>query len=312
MYRWLVFRLYFESGLAKLQSHDPSWRTGEAMRHYYETAPLPTRLGWWAHQLPRNVQGWSTALAVMLELGAPFLVFLPRRPRVAGLGILTGLQLLFAATANYGFFNLMTAGLGLSLLPQKVPRRHSRLARVVGLLAGLPLFALSSSQLLRRLGLLHRGTPRLDRLAARSAPFHPTSPYGLFAMMTLDRPEIVLEGSDDGTTWKAYEFRYKPGDHARTPVLVAPHQPRLDWQMWFAALTHPPRWFVALLSRLLEGSAEVRALFAHDPFPDHPPRYVRAVLYDYRMTDRPTRRATGQWWTRRRIGTYFPASMRAE
>jgi predicted DCC family thiol-disulfide oxidoreductase YuxK len=312
MYRWLVFRLYFESGLAKLKSGDVSWRTGQALRHYYETAPLPTRLGWWAHQLPPSVQGWSTALAVMLELGAPFLVFLPRRPRLAGLAVLTGLQVAFAATANYGFFNLLTAALGLSLLPRKVPRRRSRLGRIVGALAGLPLFALSATQLLRRVGVRKLASRRLDRLAFFTQPFHLVSPYGLFASMTLDRPEIVIEGSDDGTRWKPYRFPHKPGPLDRAPDLVAPHQPRLDWQLWFAALMHPPLWFVSFLARLLEGAPDVLALVDDNPFPDHPPRYVRAVLYDYRMTDRATRRRTGEWWTRRRIGTYFPPASRAE
>jgi predicted DCC family thiol-disulfide oxidoreductase YuxK len=306
MYRWLLFRLYFESGIAKLQSHDPTWRTGRALCHYYETAPLPTRLGWWAHQLPRPLQGWSTALAVALELAAPFLIFLPRRPRLVGLGALTGFQLILAATANYGFFNLLTAVLGLSLLPRRLPRKRSRLGRVVGTLLSLPLFALSSTRLLRRIGAWKRRTPRLERLADASAPFHCVSPYGLFANMTLERPEIEVEGSDDGAVWRRYDFRYKMGPTDRAPRLVAPHQPRLDWQMWFAALTGPPRWFVSFLARLLDGSPEVAALLETNPFPDHPPRYVRATLWDYHMTDRATRRRTGQWWTRRRIGTYFP------
>jgi hypothetical protein len=306
MYRWLLFRLYFESGFAKLQSHDPTWRTGRALCHYYETAPLPTRLGWWAHQLPRSLQGWSTALAVALELGVPFLIFLPRRPRLVGLGALTGLQLILAATANYGFFNLLTAVLGLSLLPRKLPRKRSRFGRLVGTLLSLPLFALSSTRLLNRLGVWKRRSPRLERLAGATAPFHCVSPYGLFANMTLERPEIEVEGSDDGVEWRRYDFRYKMGPTGRAPRLVAPHQPRLDWQMWFAALTGPPRWFVAFLARLLDGSPDVTALLASNPFPDHPPKYVRATLWDYHMTDRATRRRTGQWWTRSRIGTYFP------
>jgi hypothetical protein len=312
MYRWLLFRLYFESGIAKLQSGDPTWRTGRAMRHYYETAPLPTRLGWWAHQLPPSLQGWSTALAVALELAVPFGVFLPRRPRLVGLAALTGLQLAFAATANYGFFNLLTAVVGLSLLPQKAPRRRSRLGRIAGALVSLPLLALSSTRLLDRLGLWKRRSPRLEKLANATAPFHCVSPYGLFASMTLERPEIEVEGSDDGLTWRAYDFRYKVGRTDRPPRVVAPHQPRLDWQMWFAALTGPPRWFVSFLARLLEGRPEVTALLASNPFPDHPPKYVRATLWDYHMTDRETRRRTGEWWTRRRIGSYFPPASLSE
>jgi len=312
MYRWLWFRIYFESGLAKLASHDPTWRTGTALRFYYETAPLPTRLGWWTHQLPPSVQGLSTALAVSLELCVPFGVLLPGRARLVPLALLDGLQLVFAATANYGFFNLLSVVLGLSLLPTRERRPRPRWGRIAGALASLPLLALSLSQLWARLGRRRRRYPRFDRFASFAAPFHPVSAYGLFASMTVERPEIEVEGSDDGVHWRAYGFRYKMGATDRAPSLVAPHMPRLDWQMWFAALTGPPRWFVSFLARLLDGSPEVLALLASNPFPDQPPRYVRATLWDYRMTDRATRRRTGRWWTRRRVGTYFPPASRAE
>jgi hypothetical protein len=131
--------------------------------------------------------------------------------------------------------------------------------------------------------------------------------------MTTTREEIVVEGSDDGVTWLAYEFPYKPGDVARRPAFVAPHQPRLDWQMWFAALSDSRRqvWFQSFLARLLQGSPEVLALLEKNPFPDHPPRYVRALLYDYHFTDRATRAATGDWWTRTPVGEYAsPVSLR--
>ncbi len=147
--------------------------------------------------------------------------------------------------------------------------------------------------------------PQLDR-ALR--PFRIVNAYGLFAVMTTTRPEIVVEGSDDGTTWKAYDFKWKPGDLARPPAFVEPHQPRLDWQMWFAALGtyERNRWFQNFLIRLLQGSPEVLALLERNPFPDRPPRYVRAVLYDYRFTDLATRRDTGAWWRRELKGLYSP------
>jgi hypothetical protein len=130
--------------------------------------------------------------------------------------------------------------------------------------------------------------------------------YGLFSVMTTHRPEIVIEGSDDGEHWKEYELPYKPGSPRRAPRWVAPHQPRLDWQMWFAALEPPPAWFFHLLVRLLEGSREVLALFESTPSRTQPPRYVRALLYEYTMTDRATRRRTGAWWHRKELGLYFP------
>jgi hypothetical protein len=131
--------------------------------------------------------------------------------------------------------------------------------------------------------------------------------YGLFSVMTVRRPEIVIEGSDDGAHWREYVFRYKVSRLDRAPRQVAPHQPRLDWQMWFAALGSPPGWFLSLLVRLLEGSPDVLALFAENPFPEHTPRFIRAVLYDYRMTDQATRQSTGAWWTRERLGLYVPS-----
>ena len=131
--------------------------------------------------------------------------------------------------------------------------------------------------------------------------------YGLFAVMTTTRPEIVIEGSDDGSTWKAYEFRYKAGDVGRRPPWVAPHQPRLDWQLWFAALGHyeTEPWFQAFCQRLLAGSPTVLRLLAVDPFHGKPPRLLRAELYQYRFADAASRRR-GAWWTRERVGDYSP------
>ncbi len=126
--------------------------------------------------------------------------------------------------------------------------------------------------------------------------------------MTIRRPEIVIEGSDDGSVWKEYEFRWKPGDVRRPPRTAAPFQPRLDWQMWFAAMESPPPWFGALVLRLLQGEPSVLALLGNNPFPIRPPRFVRALLYDYRMTDPATRRRTRTWWRRELLGTYFPSA----
>jgi hypothetical protein len=108
--------------------------------------------------------------------------------------------------------------------------------------------------------------------------------------------------------WLSYEFKYKPSDVNRRPAFVAPHQPRLDWQMWFAALGNYQQnsWFASFCERLLQGSPEVLALLAKNPFPDHPPRYIRAEFYDYQFTDTAERRATSAWWKRELIGEYLP------
>src|SRR5262249_52823091 len=121
----------------------------------------------------------------------------------------------------------------------------------------------------------------LVELLSWQQPFRSVNRYGLFAVMTTSRREIIIEGSHDGQTWQPYEFRYKPGDLKRRPGFVAPHQPRLDWQMWFAALSdyRSNPWFMNFCVRLLQGSQEVLRLLKRNPFPDKPPRYLRAVVY---------------------------------
>jgi predicted DCC family thiol-disulfide oxidoreductase YuxK len=312
--RWLAFRLQFESGHCKLASRDRAWRSGAACCVHFETQPLPTRIGWHAHQAPRSLKRAATYAAVAIELVVPWLAFAPRRLRRSAFALLTGLQLLIAATGNYGFFNLLTIVDDLWLLDDAVlapaAQRGPRARwwqRLASALAAIPIVAVSSSLLIERLFSRAR-TPRiLARIREALAPLRSIHPYGLFAVMTMDRPEIVIEGSDDGVTWRPYELRYKPGDLQRAPRWAAPHQPRLDWQMWFAALGPAPPWFLHLLHRLLEGSPDVLALLAHDPFSGRAPKYVRALLYDYHMTDRETRRRSGAWWRRELLGTYVPA-----
>jgi hypothetical protein len=139
-------------------------------------------------------------------------------------------------------------------------------------------------------------------------PFHSANSYGLFAVMTTERPEIIVQGSNDGTDWRDYEFKYKPGDVQKRPRFVAPHQPRLDWQLWFAALANYQQnpWFVNFCLRLLQGSPDVLRLLKTNPFPDGPPRYVRAMLYDYAFTSPKERKETGAWWKRKEKGIYLP------
>lgn len=321
--RWLLFRLHFQSGLVKVRSHDPTWRNGTAIAYHYETQPLPTPLGWYAFHLPRRLQMASTAATLGIELGAPFLTFGPRRVRKAGFWTLTGLQALIAATGNYAFFNPLTLAITIwalddqsfSALQEVVPARRKRrrslptsiaiLAR--GAHAALAGFvaAASLTTFLRRFS-RHAVGRALARVSGGIDPFRSINSYGLFAVMTTARPEVVLEGSDDRRTWREYRFKYKPSRPEDRPRWIAPHQPRLDWQMWFAALGRPPAWFPVLLQRLLEGSPDVLRLLGPNPFPDHPPRFVRALLYQYRMTDIATKRRTGAWWRRELIDTYFP------
>jgi hypothetical protein len=146
-------------------------------------------------------------------------------------------------------------------------------------------------------------------------PFRSLNGYGLFRVMTKSRPEIIVEGSQDTVTWQPYEFKYKVGDVQRAPPIVAPHQPRLDWQMWFAALGEVNRepWFINFLARLLQGSRPVLQLLERNPFGDSPPRYVRARLFQYHFTDFREKKETHAWWKRGDEEVYCPAlSLRSD
>ena len=318
--RWLLFRLMFASGFVKLVS-DAVWRDLTALNFHYETQPLPTWFGWYAHQLPEWLQKISVIGMFAVELVVPFLIFAPRRLRTAGCIGLIGLQVFIILTGNYCFFNLLTIALCLLLIDDVTwkglfPKRFTPRFGVVGrsphrywracvVVVAVLLFVLSS---IRFGGQLFREARLPDLAWVR--PFRSVNTYGLFADMTESRPEIIVEGSNDRITWKTYEFRWKPGELTDTPKWVAPHQPRLDWQMWFAALQGTYQntyWFPNFMVALLQNSPEVLQLLAENPFPDTPPRYVRATLYNYNFTDIETKRSEGTWWSRERKGIYCPA-----
>lgn len=327
--RWLLFRLMFESGCVKLLSGDTTWGNFTALFYHYETQPLPTWIGWYAHQMPHAFQKSSTALMFFIELVVPFLIFFPRRIRHLGCLLFILLQIFILLTGNYCFFNLLTIVLCFTLLDdfafQKLfrlkfqmleaapPRSKLRWTGFVTVPLACLVLAVSLVQAAlffteHPLRVSDSGPSKVVKAYLWLGPFRTFNTYGLFAVMTTVRNEIVIEGSNDGTNWLAYEFKYKPGDINRHPEFVAPHQPRLDWQMWFAALSDYRQnpWLVRLCVRLLEGSPQVLDLLGHNPFPTFPPRYVRAVVYEYHFTDWPTRRKTGAWWRRELKGMYLP------
>jgi lipase maturation factor 1 len=316
--RWLLFRLMFLSGTAKLLSGDPAWRKLTALQFHYQTQPLPTAFAWYFHHLPPDFQKASAVFMFFVELVVPFLLFAPRRVRFFAGAMTLTLQAIIFLTGNYTFFNLLAVALCLSLCDDALLRRFTRLKPIArrttpgdfqrAVTAALFSFILLAScfQLMETFSL------RIPAPAASAlswiAPFGIVNTYGLFAVMTTSRPEIIVEGSNDAQTWLEYGFKYKPGHLKRAPVWVQPHQPRLDWQMWFAALGsyQGQPWFVNFMVRLLEGSPEVLALMATNPFPSSPPQYVRARLYDYKFTSFAERRSTGNWWRRELRGEYFP------
>ena len=307
--RWLLFRLMWSSALVKLLSGDATWRNLTALNFHYETQPLPTWISWYAHQLPEWFHKISVLGMFIVEGIIPFLIFMPRRLRFFACISFVFLQLLIIATGNYGFFNLLTIVLCILLLddgvfPQKWRKKmvhhNMKIRRWILAPVACLVLILSSMQMLGLLGFRIPWSSPLLKLYKLSAPFHLTNNYGLFAIMTTSRPEIIVEGSQDGETWLAYEFKYKPGDLKKPPMFVAPHQPRLDWQMWFAALNRyeATPWFQNFLMRLLQGEPAVLSLLEKNPFPQGPPKFVRAMIYEYHFTDIPTRQENDLWWRR--------------
>jgi len=310
LFRWLLFRLTFLSGAVKLLSHDRTWSGLSALTFHYWTQPLPTRLAWYMNQLPPSFQHFSTATVLVIELAVPFLIFGPRLWRFFGAGAMLFLQVLIFLTGNYTFFNLLTIALCLFLLDD---RALAKLRLRLRFAQCRPVFTRGAAVLILFLSAIELWGVFTDSTAMNSilritGPFGVVNTYGLFAVMTTSRQEIIVQGSNDGVNWIDYEFKYKPGDPLKASGWVAPHQPRLDWQMWFAALSsfRNAPWFQNFMVRLLQGSPEVVGLLEKNPFPSGPPKYVRALLFNYGFTDFAARRQTGAWWTRTPRGFYFP------
>lgn len=321
LFRLLLFRLMFSSGLVKLLSGDESWRNLTALSYHFETQPLPTWLGWAAHQAPDAIHRFSTLVMFVIELAVPFLIFLPRRPRALAFFLTFALMLGIILTGNYTFFNWLTIAISLFLLddemfdaalPESVKPKAGRsggLGRYLiafhGFVAVMVLLV-GGSQMLKLFGF--KPPAPMQALEAATGPFRSINSYGLFAVMTEKRYEIVLEGSTDGERWRAFKFKWKPGDLSGKLSFVAPYQPRLDWQMWFAALSDYRQnpWLARLMVGLIQGNEPVLALMGESPFGNEPPRYIRAIIYRYQFNDWETRKATGDWWRRGDPVPYSP------
>ena len=325
--KFLLFKLMLMSGVVKLTSGDDCWWNLTALDYHYWSQPLPTVFGWWADKSPEWFKHFSVAFCLVVEIIAPFFIWAPRRPRLIAAGLMIFLQIVIALTGNYCFFNLLTIALCLLLIDNSVVRapqsrealRHTRRAprgralpdqlRSYATIAVIILTLPINVWLIFTAFRPDADWPRpLVAIYGRLQSFRIVNGYGLFRVMTKDRDEIVIEGSADGIDWLPYEFKWKPGDVMRAPGWCAPHQPRLDWQMWFAALGsyRENPWFGRLIVRLLQGSRDVNQLLAKNPFPHDPPRYLRAMFYRYRFTTLRERRETGAWWKREQLREYLP------
>jgi lipase maturation factor 1 len=323
LFEWLLFRLRFMSGLFKLLSGDPSWIGFTTLNYYFETQPLPHTGSWYAHLLPEWMLEGGVGLTLFSELIVPFFIFLPRPFRLAAVAITLLMQLLIIATSNHNFINLLTILLCLFLLddrivgrliprragnridqprPSPIPGRGSALRVSITALLVVPSSLIGfTSQVVR------------DPLASPLQGFYDTvtrfgigNIYHVYPIMQTQRQELIIQGSRDGKIWKTYEFRYKPGDPARRPPFNVPHQPRLDWMMWFVPTQQQEQmyWFGRFMQRLHQGSPSVTGLLALDPFPDNPPQYLRVLAYRYWFSSPQERAESGNWWQAAYLGEF--------
>ena len=328
LYRFLLFRFLFLAGLVKLASGDATWRQLTALDYHFFTQPLPSPLAYYAAQLPHWLLAATTAAALIIELIAVALIFLPRRPRMLAAALIIVFQLGIILTGSYNWFNLLTMLLCLFLFDDQALRRlmPDGFPAAIEALAPRPgrsaTFAAAFAALivvpigvnLVYAPLAGRNLPIAGAMTEALAPLLIVNPYGLFATTTTTRPVIVIEGSDDNQTWREYALPYLPGPVTRAPTWSVPYQPRLDWQLWFAAYGSAAqhRWIERVLQRLLEGSPDVLVLFAENPFGQRAPQYVRALLFDYRFADARSPEERRQWWVRRLDGTYYPQTSLAD
>jgi hypothetical protein len=335
---WEWFRIYFESGLVKLFSGDPEWRHLTAMDEYYQNGPLPTWIGWYVQHLPHWFH-WASALGTLvMELVLVLMLFLPRRFRIVLFFLTTGWQAVVILTANYAFLNYIVLALGFLLLddrfcnfvlrgrirlpapepaaPQAEPAAYSGARdlkhvahsfKVAGVTMALGwVFYATTAQLV---WIAWRGAPLPQLPVAALEPFRIANRYGLFAVMTRGRYEVEFQGSNDGQNWTPYLFRYKPQALNEAPGIYAPYQPRFEWNLWFASLGawRDNMFVVSAEERLLSNAPDVLRLFRANPFPNAPPKQVRAVIYQYWFTTMAEKRSSGDWWTRKYLGLYGPA-----
>ena len=338
--QWEWFRIYFESGAVKLLSGDPQWRNFTAMDEYYQNGPLPTWIGWYVQHLPHRFHAATVYATLALELGLVWMLFLPRRWRIALFIVVTLWEIPVILTANYTFLNYLVLSLGFLLLDDRFfarfssmiprrsapseasePRAHGDGSAVVQpespwrttyrtiklSLASAMLLWIFYATTVQLVWMFWR-VPLPTSPVEAPEPFRIANRYGLFAVMTRGRYEIEFQGSQDGQNWTPYKFRYKPQDLDRPPGIYAPYQPRFDWNLWFASLGGWREYPIVPNAevRLLSNDKDVLEFFAGNPFPQAPPQQVRAVLWQYWFTTLQEKRLTGAWWRREFLGLYAP------
>ncbi|HEX6196898.1 MAG TPA: lipase maturation factor family protein [Jiangellaceae bacterium] len=318
---WVLFRLEFGAGLIKLRG-DACWRDLTCLYYHHETQPMPGPLSWYFHRLPKVLHRVEVAANHFTQLIVPFLLFAPQPVRGVAAAIVIVTQLWLVASGNFAWLNVVaiviaTSALGDDIIEAMLPVEAPATSPEPGWLLGVTI-AISAVIVFLSYWPVRNLIGSRQLMNYSFTPIHLVNTYGAFGSITKVRHEVVIEGTaagqtDDGATeWREYEFKGKPGDVTRRPPQVAPYHLRLDWMMWFAALSrgYSQRWLPALLDRLLVNDRAMLRLLRTNPFPNEPPVRVRARLYRYRFTTRAERRATGSWWHRTLVGEYAPPRSR--
>lgn len=325
LFRWLLFRLRFMSGISKLVMGDPAWLGLTALLYYFETQPLPHVGAWYFHNLPQMLLIAATVLVLIVEILVPFMMFLPRRYRFIAAWITLGLQILILLSSNHNWFNFLSMALCLFLFDDRALKRilpdwlENWLSQGGAFnLKQQPSKLFNGSIIGMACILVFAGVLSVYRMAIDPnmgkylgqgldvlQQWHIVNSYHVFPSMTTRQIELKIEGSIDGINWKAYEFIHRPNALSTRPTVVLPHHPRLDWMMWFVPF-HPRflPWFDSFLMALLDNAPDVTALLKVNPFQDQAPRFVRVHAWQYQFTSVAEREATGNWWKRTYLGLF--------
>ncbi len=327
LFRWLLFRLRFMSGISKLVMNDPSWLNMTALLYYFETQPIPHVGAWYFHNLPDIVLIIATVAVLFIEIVLPFMMFMPRRYRFIAAWITLGLQLLILLSSNHNWFNLLSIMLCLFLFDDKaitriLPRSLQswllggwkwRLEKPISTLSVscksvlVVIFVVAGVLNIARMSFTTQFGTLTDDALNLLQQWHIVNTYHVFPTMTTRQLELKIEGSMDGQLWKEYEFIYRPNKLDSRPAIIIPHHPRLDWMMWFVTL-HPRflPWFDSFLTALLENSPTVTGLLKTNPFADKAPEMLRVRVWHYQFTTPEEYKQTGNWWKRSDLGMFTP------
>jgi hypothetical protein len=315
MARLLLFRVEFGAGLIKMRG-DPCWRDLTCLYYHHETQPMPGPLSWFFHHLPRPLHRVEVAGNHFAQLVVPFGLFAPQPVASAAAGIVVVTQLWLVASGNFAWLNWVTIMLAFSAIEDSafrvlftVPAHPAWPAPPLWF--AILVMAFAAAVLFMSYWPVRNMLSPRQRMNMSFNPFHLVNTYGAFGSIGRIRREVVIEGTDgaritDETEWKEYEFKGKPGGVRRLPRQWAPYHLRLDWLMWFAAISpgYAQPWLKPFMERLLRNDRSTLRLLRRNPFPDSPPRYVRAQLYEYRFTTFAELRHDRAWWHRTLIGQY--------